>query len=181
MARQQLTETLRRAVFSFWEHGYADCSVKALEAATGLHTGSLYHHFKNKDHLYLDTVRFYVAEMLLPQLQQVVSLDELQTFFSTRYRHPFGEVRGTCFLIQATYEVAGHTADNQAFKDELSMLQGLFEEKINITTGGANEFVELLMDLYIALHVYSEHGEGRHLLDKKVKQRFDLIRRFCPV
>ena len=172
-------EILRRAVFSFWKHGYAGCSVKHLKEATGLHPGSLYHHFKSKEHLYDRCVNFYLKEMLLPKIHLADSLEALRKFFHNSYRDSSGLMRSTCFLIQATSEVSGHTSSNQAFKEEIKVLEAAFLEKVQLLAPRHVEITALLMDLYIALNLYSEQSISRSALDSKVRERFNVINKVC--
>ncbi|GAB3998060.1 hypothetical protein GCM10029992_22820 [Glycomyces albus] len=41
-------EVVRAARTVFWQHGYEDASIPALEAATGLRRSSIYHAFGSK-------------------------------------------------------------------------------------------------------------------------------------
>lgn len=179
MSRYNRDEVLKRAILAFWQYGYTDCSVRHLEEATGLHPGSLYYHFKNKDHLYNSCITFYLTDTLLPKIQSVSSFYGFQQFFMNTHRERMGQIKSTCFLIQAASEVAGHTLTNRAFKSELEALESAFTEKVGMLAPGYPEITDLLMDLYIALHIYSEQAMGRNMLDDKIKQRFDLIRKIC--
>ncbi len=175
------TETLKRVVFAFWQYGYAECSVKHLEESTGLHVGSLYYHFKNKEQLYYDAVIFYVDDMLIPRLECVSTLDQLQQYFYSLYREPHGTIKNTCFLIQAVSDVSGHTKVNQAFKKEMMRFETALTNKINVLLPSHTEIIPLLMDLHLSLYIYSEQSTRRTALDNKIKQRFKLVKSLCSI
>jgi AcrR family transcriptional regulator len=51
---------LERALPVFWEHGFADTTLQDLEVATGVNKSGLYTEFKDKDDLFLATLRHYL-------------------------------------------------------------------------------------------------------------------------
>lgn len=59
---------LTAAMKCFWRHGYAATSMKDLEAATGLTTGSLYNGFGNKDDLFLAALQHYVDTVVAARI-----------------------------------------------------------------------------------------------------------------
>lgn len=72
MGRPQTFDTsqvVRAARTVFWEHGYEDASLPALEAATGLRRSSLYHAFGSKRGLFDAAVASYLDEVIRPRLR----------------------------------------------------------------------------------------------------------------
>ena len=51
---------LEKALPVFWEHGFADTTLQDLEAATGVNKSGLYTEFRDKNDLYLATLRHYI-------------------------------------------------------------------------------------------------------------------------
>ena len=45
---------LARAIFFFWQNGYAGTSLRDLTQATGLSSAALYHRFSDKDGLFVE-------------------------------------------------------------------------------------------------------------------------------
>ena len=45
---------LARAMFFFWQNGYAGTSLRDLTQATGLSSAALYHRFSDKDGLFVE-------------------------------------------------------------------------------------------------------------------------------
>ncbi|MDB5099722.1 MAG: regulatory protein TetR [Cyanobacteria bacterium RYN_339] len=52
---------LERALPVFWKHGYAHTSLQELERATGVNRSGLYAEFEDKEDLFLQSLRFYLA------------------------------------------------------------------------------------------------------------------------
>jgi TetR/AcrR family transcriptional regulator, copper-responsive repressor len=53
-------EVLERALPVFWKHGFADTTLQDLEIATGVNKSGLYTEFRDKDDLFLATLRHYI-------------------------------------------------------------------------------------------------------------------------
>lgn len=53
------TEVLEKAMPLFWKRGFADTGLQELEKATGVNKSGLYSEFKNKEDLFLATLRHY--------------------------------------------------------------------------------------------------------------------------
>ena len=55
-------DVLARAMPLFWEKGYAACSLKDLEGATGVNKSGLYGEFRDKDDLFAQSLDLYLAQ-----------------------------------------------------------------------------------------------------------------------
>lgn len=55
-------EVLERAARLFWQHGYSPTSLAELTRAMGIHPPSLYNAFGDKEDLFLEVMRNYLAE-----------------------------------------------------------------------------------------------------------------------
>lgn len=53
-------QLLQAAMEVFWQRGFADTSLQQLERATGVNKSGLYAEFKDKEDLYLSSLRHYV-------------------------------------------------------------------------------------------------------------------------
>lgn len=52
-------EVLEKAMPLFWKRGFADTGLQDLEKATGVNKSGLYAEFKNKEDLFLETLKYY--------------------------------------------------------------------------------------------------------------------------
>lgn len=76
MGRTQTYDTagvVRAARTVFWEHGFEDASIPALEAATGLRRSSIYHAFGSKRGLFDAAVENYLDEVVRPRLRPLAA------------------------------------------------------------------------------------------------------------
>lgn len=51
---------LEKSLPVFWKHGFADTTLQDLEAATGVNKSGPYAEFRDKDDLFLETLRYYI-------------------------------------------------------------------------------------------------------------------------
>ncbi len=81
-----MDEVLGRATEVFWARGYEGTSIQALVEATGLHRGSLYGAFGDKEHLFLKVLDYYAqktASEMRRCLEDEDALRGLERFFET--------------------------------------------------------------------------------------------------
>src|ERR1700722_17975388 len=55
------TEVMEKAIPVFWKHGFAGTSVQDLEKATAVNKSGLYSEFKDKEDLFLSSLKHYVS------------------------------------------------------------------------------------------------------------------------
>ncbi len=109
-------EILNRAMHVFRRHGYARVSIKQLEEATGLTSGSLYNAFGDKDGLYRAAIAHYVDGFVIGRLEAHAGaqarLEDLEELFLTLFRPPLTDGFG-CLVSNAAMEFgsSGSIAD----------------------------------------------------------------------
>src|ERR1700745_1825953 len=54
-------EVLKKAIPVFWKRGFSDTSVQDLERATGVNKSGLYSEFRDKEDLFVESLRYYLA------------------------------------------------------------------------------------------------------------------------
>ena len=97
---------LNKTMQVFWKNGYADTSLQDLEQATGVNKSGLYSEFKDKEDLFLASMRHYLAGV---QQQDWLTAEPLGWSNIERFltlgcaRTP--EQKG-CFCVSAIREVA---------------------------------------------------------------------------
>lgn len=67
------TEAVRAARGVFWDEGYDDAAMPALEAATGLCRSSIYHAFGSKRGLFDAALANYLDEVVRPRLHPMIT------------------------------------------------------------------------------------------------------------
>ncbi len=54
-------EVLEKAMPVFWKHGFSDTSLQDLEQASGVNKSGLYSEFRDKEDLFVECLRYYLA------------------------------------------------------------------------------------------------------------------------
>ncbi|MFE9598596.1 TetR/AcrR family transcriptional regulator [Streptomyces hokutonensis] len=108
----------------FWRRGYSGTSTRALTAALGLSTSSLYAAFGSKAGLFEEAVRTY-AERYREIYQQAVAEKDIQTVFErvlTDSVHEFtqpGDTHPGCLISSSVMTDSTSTLDTSAYIAEL--------------------------------------------------------------
>lgn len=79
-------DLLDSAIQLFWKKGYADTSLSDLEKATGVNKSGLYSEFKDKDDIFLESLRRYHDSMPLYAHLKVEPLgwDNIENYFKAK-------------------------------------------------------------------------------------------------
>lgn len=67
--QQSVTDTLDVCRDLFWQRGYSRTSIKDIERATELRTASVYHHFKDKQTLFEQSLDHYIETVIRPRTE----------------------------------------------------------------------------------------------------------------
>lgn len=62
------SKALKKIMIAFWRRGFAETSIKDLELASGLSSGSLYNSFGGKDELFGIALLHYMEQIVEPRL-----------------------------------------------------------------------------------------------------------------
>ena len=90
----------------FWRCGFADGSLHALEQATGVNKSGLYSEFKDKEDLFVESLRYYVDNLELGPLlaSEPLGWDNIERFLKVTFRNREG-LKG-CFAVNSMRESA---------------------------------------------------------------------------
>lgn len=127
-------QALTSAMAVFRRLGYAGVSIKALEAETGLSSGSIYNSFGSKEALFARAVAHYnqivVRQRLLTHLQGKPAFAGLISLFESLLDEPGGKAFG-CLLTNSAIEFAGQeTEASAALRAGFDLLQTGFTEAL---------------------------------------------------
>ncbi|MBV9731410.1 MAG: TetR/AcrR family transcriptional regulator [Verrucomicrobia bacterium] len=97
---------LAKALPVFWRCGFADGSLHELEQATGVNKSGLYSEFKDKEDLFVQSLRYYVDNLEFGPLltSEPLGWDNVERFLKVRYRNALG-LKG-CFAVNSMRESA---------------------------------------------------------------------------
>ncbi|MTI15517.1 TetR/AcrR family transcriptional regulator [Sansalvadorimonas verongulae] len=171
-------DILERAMDTFWRNGFEGTSLRHLEEATGLHPGSLYHHFHSKEALFCDVLNHYIENHLLSRLAHHLNhhppMESLRLFFTTSYRrNDINEYRCGCLFVMAMVE--GHRESLQPILQKaMDRLESGFASTL-ITAGRPVECGRTLLGSYLALQLSGNLLGNRKTLDAHVRKIFELL------
>jgi TetR/AcrR family transcriptional regulator, copper-responsive repressor len=97
---------LEKALPVFWRCGFADASLQQLELVTGVNKSGLYAEFKDKEDLFVQSLRYYLDNLELGRLltSEPVGWDNIERFLKARFHNREG-LRG-CFAVNSMRESA---------------------------------------------------------------------------
>lgn len=184
---------LKNALALFWSRGFAATSLRQLEEVTELHPGSLYHHFKNKEGLYISVLKYYLEHDMQIRINRYLTgdspLDGIRRFLTSSYRnHQEEYYRNCCFLACSSVELhqlpqeardlinKGITDIQSAFEKQLSQLadKGYKLPKDPLPKDAA-ETARQLTCLFLGLQLFARVRPNQHQLDTMVKSSLQRI------
>ena len=103
-------DVVHKAMVTFWRRGYESTSLKDLEHATGLTTGSLYNSFEGKEQLFALCAHHYIESVVVRRIDQHLkdedALEGLRSYAQEIVR-ALGDTRYTgCLLLDAHRDIA---------------------------------------------------------------------------
>ncbi len=176
------TEVLESAMHAFRRHGYAGISIKQLEEATGLSSGSLYNAYGDKEGLFRAAMAFYVegyvAGRIAAHAGPVATLDDLEQLFLTLFREPMTDGNG-CLVVNSTMEFGtqGSPAEEamaRSFDLVTAGIHGVLEREIEPERSAAE--ADKLLLLYHGILVFSRAGRFDEGFEDAVRSQFDILR-----
>ncbi|MBU3033995.1 TetR/AcrR family transcriptional regulator [Tritonibacter mobilis] len=165
-------QALTSAMAVFRRLGYAGVSIKALEAETGLSSGSIYNSFGSKEALFARAVVHYnqivVRQRLLTHLQGKPAFAGLASLFESLLDEPGGKAFG-CLLTNSAIEFAGQeTEASAALRAGFDLLQTGFTEALltlpQMTQPDAERGALRLLAFYQGLLVLIRNGHDKEAL-----------------
>lgn len=176
------TEVLASAMHAFRRHGYAGISIKQLEEATGLSSGSLYNAYGDKEGLFRAAMAFYVdgyvAGRIAAHAGPVATLDDLEQLFLTLFREPMTDGNG-CLVVNSTIEFGTRASPAEeamlrSFDLVTAGIRGVLEREIEPERAAAE--ADKLLLLYHGILVFSRVGRFDEGFEDAVRSQFDTLR-----
>lgn len=117
-------EILEVAIQLFKEHSYHQISMNDIANACGVSKGNLYHHFKTKNELGVEALK-YLHEMVVEHVYSIAYLDdrsdrEKMQLFVQKVDGYFLESKGGCLFANLSLELTGkHEASREIIRENL--------------------------------------------------------------
>jgi AcrR family transcriptional regulator len=108
---------LNDAMALFWQKGFADTSLQDIEHATGVNKSGLYTEFKNKEDIFLQSLRHYYADRASTEILSAKpqGWDNIQRFLAVGQTCYNGQ-RG-CFSINSLRDISQLPPEARAIVD----------------------------------------------------------------
>jgi len=113
-------EILKQSIALFKRNGYYNTSMANIATACGIIKGSIYHHFKSKDEIGLESLRYihtyFIDNIYSIAYKKDISAKRRLKLFVQKTDKYFLNSEGGCLLGNLALEVSN---ENIAFKDEI--------------------------------------------------------------
>ena len=129
----------------FLEKGYRDLTIKEIMAVTELSKGAIYHHFKNKEEVYLATLDQYFFALLEPKemaLKDTFSenIEMIYHFFADLFSDiEHMGVKGIEFPMRRFFSFQLDSEKNDAIREKISIAVVKFRERIKMVVQIAHD------------------------------------------
>src|SRR5271154_1477241 len=182
MGRRKLftrEDVLNKTIPVFWKHGLAETSVQDLEQATGVRKSGLYAEFKDKEDLFVASMRQYF-DMLTARgalTKQPLGWDNVESFLKVCYGS-WGQKGG--FSVNSMREfadlppkarqlmIANMTKAHQLLIDNLAAARGGTEDNESLA--------DLIITFFCGICIAQNLGPDRTQITKKIEAFMQLIR-----
>ena len=182
MGRRKLftrEDVLDKAIAVFWKHGFAETSLQDLEQATGVRKSGLYAEFKDKEDLFVESMRRYFDVLMARGhlTKQPLGWTNVESFLKVCYGS-WGQ-KG-CFSVNSMREfpdlppkarqmmVASATKANQLLVDNLTAARGVRDD--NASLAG------LIITFFSGICLEQNFGPERVRITNKIDAFMQLIR-----
>ncbi|MGE0044631.1 MAG: TetR/AcrR family transcriptional regulator [Hyphomonadaceae bacterium] len=176
------TAVLTQAMHAFRHEGFAGVSIRDLERATGLTSGSLYNAYRDKSGLFEAAFAFYVSAFVRPRIELYAgpgaTLDDLENLFLSLLEAPMTD-GGGCLATNSAVEfgpapsiASKHITDAWAPLEE--NMRALIAREIS--SAHAQETALRLLLLYQGMLVLSRAGRFDQRRGDVIRAEFDRLR-----
>ena len=170
---------MEKALPVFWRHGFADTSLQQLEQATGVNKSGLYAEFDGKEDLFLESLRYYLAELDKSEVltAQPLGWPNVERFL--RLEPGYSDGRTGCFCVnsmrdlsilppQAAELVARHMA-----KLKHLIARNIEAERPSMD---AASLADMVLTFFTGLNMERNLEQRRPAVSKKIRRFMDVIR-----
>jgi len=160
-------EILKNSIKLFKINGYYNTSMANIASACGLIKGSIYHHFKSKDEIGLESLK-YIHQYFEDNIYKIAYMDDMTDkekikLFVNKTNDYFLNSEGGCLLGNLALEIS---SENILFKDEIrayflaweKALAFILEDKYgnDVALSLAKEYVALTQGSIMMMTLYNE-------------------------
>ncbi len=170
-------EVLTKAISVFWEKGFAEATLQDLERITGVNKSGLYTEFKDKQDIFLASLKHYLStrggdDLLAARPRGWKNIQRFLEVGQTCYTGRRG-----CFSINSMRDVAMMPADaQQIIAENNKVLKKLIVSNIRAASPGAN--ASMLADLVLTFFAGLCIEQNLNPADSVTARKIDNFMRF---
>jgi AcrR family transcriptional regulator len=170
---------LEKAIPVFWRRGFSDTSVQDLERATGVNKSGLYSEFRDKEDLFVECLRYYLASQQKRGLltEEPLGWKNIETFLK---RGPHSkEGQQGCFSVSSMREFAILPDEAHAIvAQNRATIKRLLVK--NIEAGGSKtdpeSVAEMILVFFSGLCIEHNLKSGRNSSARKIESLMGVFR-----
>jgi TetR/AcrR family transcriptional regulator, transcriptional repressor for nem operon len=179
----EIDSALCTAMSEFRRHGFEGTSIKSLEQATGLSSGSLYNSFGDKSAIFVKALSHYNRVVVMRRIEEHLLAKPpakgLRSLFLSLLEEPAGGTSG-CLLTNSAIEFgAGDSIAKNGVREGFRLLEEAFRTvvgKVYPGCGTKSEPISLkLLALYQGVLVLVRFGHPKPTLRKMITNELDTL------
>jgi AcrR family transcriptional regulator len=172
-------EVLEKAIPVFWKRGFSDTSVQDLERATGVNKSGLYAEFRDKEDLFVESLRYYLATQEKRGLltEEPLGWKNIETFLK-HGPHSKEDQKG-CFSVSSMREFAILPAEAHAIvAQSRAGLKRLLVKNIQAEESKMNPEVvaEMVLVFFSGLCIEHNLRSGKNSSARKISSLMRVLR-----
>jgi len=173
---------LEKALPVFWRCGFAEASLHELELATGVNKSGLYSEFKDKEDLFVQSLRYYVDNLELRRLlaSEPLGWDNIDRFLKVRFRN--GEGLKGCFAVNSMRESAilPQEAIDIITQSRRKLLEVITKNiEAEQPEADAQILAQVVLTFFTGLRMEHNVSPSQAGIVRKVDEFMKLVRRLC--
>jgi AcrR family transcriptional regulator len=170
---------LEKALPVFWRRGFADASLHELEAATGVNKSGLYSEFKDKEDLFMQSLRYYLASLEKKGLLTAEPLgwNNIERFLKMGPCNMEGQ-KG-CFAVSSMREFAILPPEAVGIiTRSRTKLKQLIAKNIEVERPkmNADSLAELVLTFFTGLSMEHNLSSSRPSIARKIDDLMNIVR-----
>src|ERR1700730_12735571 len=170
---------LYRAIPVFWKHGFANTTLQHLEQATGVNKSGLYSEFKDKEDLFMQSLRYYLESLEKKGLLTAEPLgwNNIERFLKLGPCSLEGQ-KG-CFAVSSMREFAILPTESVGIiTRSRSKLKQLIAKNIEVERPkmNADSLAELVLTFFTGLSMEQNLSSSRSSIVRKIDELMNIVR-----
>lgn len=164
----------------FWKLGFADTGLQDLEKATGVNKSGLYSEFKDKEEIFIESLRHYQARFHIKDtlLAEPLGLHNIENFFKSLTPGCTTDQKG-CFGINSFRELGQLPEEaHEIVADGKAQLKKLFAKNIAAgkTKMAPEALAEVVSTFFSGFCIEQNLNPSKASLQRKIEDLMRLLR-----